>query len=87
LAGHEGNFNADGTGQEFHYEVESWKDAQGNQHTDIEDSDLPNVDFMILKVTNIDTGQSDYETISGPMVDWEYVEDILEYDWGEEGSR
>ena len=54
-----------------------------------EPSDLQRVDGMILQVTpeKDEWGNPTYETIFGPFMDYDQVEDILDADYGEEGSR
>ena len=84
---HSGNFQESGDGKEYNYQLESWKELTTNiQRFDIQDSDLTNVDYMILRVTDPETNQDYYSTVNGPMNNWEFVEDILEYDWSGEGS-
>lgn len=72
----------------FNYEVVDWR------RTD-DDKKVGNADNIItsqaaevtVQVENDDTGAIDYQTITGPFDDWEYVDYTLEIDWGDDGTR
>ena len=87
MAGHEGNFIGFETDTEFHYEIEKWRVEGGEYQDQITESDLPHVGDMIVKITDIEDELVYYQTIQGPMDDWQFIEDVLEYDFGKEGSR
>jgi hypothetical protein len=82
---HEGSFQADETGKEYFYEFVHWREQGGDYRTD--DPDLTKVDDLVVRITDPSNDKEYYETITGPMEDWDFVEDILEYDFGKEGSR
>lgn len=72
------------------YEIENW--VKDNEHpkrrTSIKDDDLPHVDFAVVKITpEQDFTDVSYNTIWGPFPDWQFIEGILAYDYGSEGSR
>lgn len=72
------------------YEVDNWVREQEHprRRTRISEDDLPDVDFMVLKVQpEQDLTDVSYITIWGPFDDWDFVEGILGYDYGAEGSR
>jgi hypothetical protein len=87
LARHEGEFIGDGNGIEYNYSVEKWKELDGPYREEIDESDLSKVEHMTIQIEDQDSGEIGYQNIVGPMESWEFVEDILGYDWGEEGSR
>ena len=86
MARFEGSFS-DSDGNELNFSVEKWKEAEGGFKEEIDESDLMRMDFMILEIENPETGESQFQTLNGPIEDWEQVEDFLEYAWGGEGSR
>lgn len=74
----------------YGYEVESWvKDGEHpKRRMSIKDDDLPTVDFMTVKVISTDEPTDvSYITVWGPFPSWDFVEEILGYDYGDEGSR
>jgi hypothetical protein len=87
MAGSSGSFQADGDGQEYNYRFEKWKEEQSDWKDSIEDSDLPKVDAIVFEIENVDTKEISYETISSEADDWDFYEQVLEQDWGGEGSR
>jgi hypothetical protein len=49
--------------------------------------DLPKVDFMLVEVYPDDEPDNiSYNTVWGPMDNWDFVESYLAYDYGEDGS-
>lgn len=52
-----------------------------------EDIDLQKAKEIIVEIINQDTGEKIFETIVGEWEDWDAITDILEYDFGQEGSR
>lgn len=52
----------------------------------ITEGDLPQVDFMVVKVTKVDDDEASYDTLWGPFDDWGFIEGFLAYDYGAEGS-
>jgi hypothetical protein len=57
----------------------------------IKERDLPQVDFMVVRVTDESPDVDDkdkvtYNTLWGPFDDWPFVEGFLTYDYGVEGS-
>ena len=74
----------------YNYEIENWVKEQEHprRRKRLRDEDLPSVDFMTVKVTpEAEPTDVSYITIWGPFDDWEFVEGILAYDYGSEGSR
>lgn len=72
------------------YEVENWvkEKEHPRRRVRFNDSDLTHVDFMVIKVIpEQDLTDVSYNTIWGPFPDWEFLEGILAYDYGSEGSR
>jgi len=69
------------------YEVNSWvHDGPSRKRRKvIGTSDLPRVDFMVVQVT-APNGKIYFDTIWGPFPDWEFIEGLLAYDFGSEGS-
>lgn len=74
----------------FYYEVENWvkEGEHPRRRKRISEDDLATMDFAVFKVTPEDnlTGVT-YTTVYGPADDWEFIEGILAYDYGEEGSK
>ena len=72
----------------YEYEAIKWReeDKPWNEGSP-DDSDLPEIESLLVEIKNIDTGEISYETIHGGMEDWEFVDETLERDWGSEGSR
>lgn len=74
----------------YFYEVETWvKDREfPRRRKRITDEDLPTVDFMVVKIIpEEDRMNVTYNTIFGPFDEWDFLEAILAYDYGDEGSR
>src|SRR5438477_316569 len=73
----------------YYYEIDSWVKEREypKRRTKITDEDLPSVDFMAVKIRKEDDDKISYETVWGPMEDYEFIEAILSYDFGDEGSR
>lgn len=73
----------------YHYDVEYWsKEGEKKQRKRLTDEDLMKVDMMLIKITpDEDPTDVQYQTVWGPMEDWNFIEGILGYDYGEEGSR
>lgn len=83
---HEGSFEADGI--EFRYKAVSFRDEITERETDdVTARELKRPGYIIYEIENVDTGKKNYETINGPWEDWEQIEDFLQEDWGDEGSR
>lgn len=74
----------------YHYKVVDWVRAgeHPRRRKKIKESDLPFMDFAVLEV-NVEGDNTDvsYVTVYGPADDWEFIEGVLAYDYGEEGSR
>lgn len=79
----------------YKYEVVNWVKAgehpRRRSGRRIKEKDLPQVDFMVVRVTNDDPEADDkdkksYNTLWGPFDDWAFVEGFLSYDYGVEGS-
>jgi hypothetical protein len=74
----------------YFYEVENWVKEQEHprRRARITEDDLPHVDFMVIKVIPEDNlTDVSYNTVWGPFDDWAFIEGILAYDYGDEGSR
>lgn len=74
----------------YYYEVDTWVKEQEHprRRKRIGDQDLVSVDFMTIKIIpEQDITDVSYNTIWGPFEDWDFVEGILAYDYGSEGSR
>lgn len=73
---------------ELNYRLESWVEI--GEYPDrlysISTEDLPNVDFLVFEVWGDDPSDVQYITIYGPVDDWSDFEQILAYDFGEDGS-
>lgn len=83
---HEGSFEADGI--EFNYKAISFRDEITERETeDVTSRELKRPGYIIFEIENVETGKQSYETINGPWEDWEQIEDFLQADWGDEGSR
>lgn len=77
-------------GEDATYEIDTWvkEGEHPRRRSRISEDDLPHVDFMVVKITPIDKPTDvSYDTLWGPFEDWDFVEGILEYDYGDEGSR
>ena len=84
---HEGVFYGGKEGdEEYHYELDKWKETEGKWQEEIDDSDLTRVEDLVVKIENQETHAVAYNTITGPFEDWEIVEEILGYTWGPEGD-
>lgn len=85
---HEGSF-LDENGVEHKYTPIDWKETgEGKEREGTgENIDPPRTEEVVLEIENTATGELLYETIYGPFEDWDFIEDILEYDFGSEGSR
>jgi|ERR1700728_903199 len=85
-----GTFTPDsGDTDQHYYEIESWVRAGSypDRETEIETRELPEVDFMVVKVWRAGNEQDvSYDTVWGPFDDWDFLEGYLEYDFGEKGS-
>lgn len=86
---HEGSF--EGARGFYDYEIIDWKHLDETEKhgtaEDLSDRNLHNVDEVTVRITNTETGQVSYQTVQGPFDDWEFVEEVLERDYGGEGSR
>ena len=74
----------------YHYQVESWikEDEYPKQRKRLTDENLMEVDQMLVKIIpDEDPADVQYQTVWGPMEDWDFIEGILGYDYGEDGSR
>lgn len=73
--------------QTLEYEVYNWvKEGRSTKRrTEISDKDLVHVNFMVVQVKT-PNGKLYFDTIWGPFPDWEFVEGLLVYDFGAEGS-
>jgi hypothetical protein len=74
----------------YFYEVDSWVREQEHprRRKRLNEDDLAFVDFVVFKIIPEDQPTDvSYITVYGPMEDWESIEGILAYDYGEEGSR
>lgn len=85
----QGTFVPEGSDDSLNYRIESWVevDQYPERQQSIGDSDLGNVDFMVVEVWKDNPQEVEYETIYGPFDSWENIDDYLAYDFGEEGSR
>jgi hypothetical protein len=73
-----------------YYKVENWvkSDEWPRRRKRLTDEDLSEIDFMTVEVTpEAKPTDVSYITIWGPFPDWTFVEGILAYDYGSEGSR
>lgn len=52
-----------------------------------EDIDLGKAKEIVVEIEDQDSGEKYFETIVGEWEDWDAITDILEYDFGSEGSR
>ena len=88
---HEGRFDADGTDKGYNYEVVDWigrnEDEKHGTGEDLTESDLPTAAEVIVKIEDEESGDVYYETITGEFENWQFIDDILEFDFGSEGSR
>lgn len=81
---HEGSFESQDV--EYNYEIEKWKEVDGDWQVEIGEDDLVRVDQIVVRVENIDTEQSEYKYIEGPPFDdFEAMEEVLEHMWGQNG--
>ncbi len=86
---HEGSF--EGARGFYDYEVIDWRHL--NSPDEVKDGDsltdrnTHNVHEVTIRIEHTESKITSYETIRGPFDDWDFVEDVLEYDYGEEGSR
>jgi hypothetical protein len=74
----------------MYYTVEDWvkMGEWPKREKHLDETDLPTVDFMTVQIKPEDDALNPtYITVWGPMEDWDFVEGILAYDYGEEGSR
>lgn len=74
----------------YYYEVDTWvkEKEHPRRRKRLGDDDLVTVDFMTVKVIpEQDSTDVSYITIWGPFPDWDFIEGILGYDYGSEGSR
>lgn len=74
----------------FDYEIVNWvrvlEHPRRRSGKRIKENELPYVDFMVVKVTKRDDKVESYDTLYGPIEDWDTLEGFLAYDYGEEGS-
>lgn len=75
----------------YYYEVDSWVRAgswPNREDGELTEADLEKMDFAVFRI--IPDGKPtavSFETVYGPAEDWLFIEGILGYDYGEEGSR
>lgn len=81
-----GEFSPEGSDDIYEYEVTSWFDFDGNQHTgtDYSQEYFMSTDRLIVRTTDGDNVR--YSAIQGPFEDQEFIEDILAFDFGPDGS-
>ena len=82
----EGTFEPLNSENTLSYNVESWWDLNGNQHdgSDYTEADFMNTDRLVVRTTDGQTSR--FSSIQGPFEDQEFIEDILAYDYGPEGT-
>lgn len=86
-----GTFDSDKDDAEpYKYEVVKW--VKSGEHPRrrsgrrLTEKQLPEVDFMVVKVIKEDDDETTFDTLWGPFDDWDFVEGFLGYDYGAEGS-
>lgn len=83
-----GTFNPDGhPDTTLKYEVVSWWDMQHNQRSasTYAEGNFMRTDRLIVKVTDED-GKTQHVGMHGPFRNKEFIEEVLAYDFGDEGS-
>lgn len=84
---YEGSFY-DENDVEHTFEPIQWREKGSDDWTlSGENVDPQNAKEIIVEIINQDTGEKLFETIVGEFEDWDAITDILEYDFGSEGSR
>lgn len=87
-----GEFESEGKNKRrYRYEIDQWNKEdefpRRRSGKRITQGDLPDVNFLTVKSTPVDEpDKAQYSTVWGPFDDWDFLEEYLAYDYGEEGS-
>lgn len=72
----------------FNYTAIDWRHIDGEEKVGNADNvNTSKAAEVTVEIENDSTGAIEYQTITGPFDDWDYVDNILEIDWGDDGSR
>jgi hypothetical protein len=84
---HTGGFETND--KSYTYSAEYFRHELTEKETyDVTQQNLQEPGYLVVAVVNDETPEDiKYQTIITPFLDWEDIEYILEYDWGNEGSR